>query len=377
MNGTAAGRQKGWWRMEVSHNQPKTAVIKGIVINRKRVLEGTFFLLVMVLSFYTVFRGQDMRQIRLAMARLSPAALLMAMATALFFVSAEGIMIHYLLRSLNGRSSLRRCIVYSFIGFFYSGITPSATGGQPMQLYYMTKDHNSMSGSSVVLMTVALLYKLVLVLIGIATLVFWHRPLRIFLKEYYPLFLLGLALNTILVALLLAVMLAPKSMKRILSGIEKLLVRVRILKPSRKRREKIGQFVEGYRGAVRFLLDHKGKVFAVGLFTLVQRASVFVLTWIIYLGFSLKGTDGFSIMLLQASVYIAVDMLPVPGAQGITEMMYRSVFGSIFKGEYLMPSLYVTRGINFYFVLLVSLGVVIINHFFIRRKDRRSAADRN
>lgn len=360
--------------MEVSHNQPKTAVMKGIAINRKRVLEGAFFLLVMVLSFYTVFRGQDMRQIRLAMGRLSPAALLMAMATALFFVSAEGIMIHYLLRSLNGRSSLRRCIVYSFIGFFYSGITPSATGGQPMQLYYMTKDHNSMSGSSVVLMTVALLYKLVLVLIGIATLVFWHRPLRIFLKEYYPLFLLGLALNTVLVALLLAVMLAPKSMKRILSGIEKLLVRVRILKPSRKRQEKIGQFVEGYRGAVRFLLDHKGKVLAVCLFTLVQRASVFVLTWIIYLGFSLEGTDGFSIMLLQASVYIAVDMLPVPGAQGITEMMYRSVFGSIFKGGYLMPSLYVTRGINFYFVLLVSLGVVAVNHFYVREKNKTETA---
>lgn len=29
---------------------------------------------------------------------------------------------------------------YSFIGFFYSGITPSATGGQPVQLYYMSKD---------------------------------------------------------------------------------------------------------------------------------------------------------------------------------------------------------------------------------------------
>ena len=347
--------------MEASHDRTKEAGEKGIAGNRKRVLEGAFFLLVMALSFYTVFHGQDMGQIRQAMSRLSPAALFAAMCTALFFVSAEGIMIHYLLRSLNGHSSLRRCIVYSFIGFFYSGITPSATGGQPMQLYYMTKDRNSMSESSVVLMTVALLYKLVLVLIGIATLVFWHGPLRSFLREYFPLFLLGL---------LLAVMLAPRSMKRIISGIEKLLVRARILKASGKRQEKIEQFVDGYRGAVNFLLEHKGKVLAVCLFTLVQRASVFVLTWIIYLGFSLEGTDGLSIMLLQATVYIAVDMLPVPGAQGITEMMYRSVFGSIFKGQYLMPSLYVTRGINFYFVLLVSLGVVAANHFYVRRNRR-------
>lgn len=353
--------------MDVSQNR-----VKGIAVNRKRVLEGAFFLVVMLLSFYTIFHGQDMGQIRHALGRLSPLSLCAAMATALFFVSAEGIMIFYLLRSLNGRSSLGRCICYSFIGFFYSGITPSATGGQPMQLYYMNKDRNSLSESSVVLMTVALIYKLVLVLIGIGTLMFWHGPLRNYLKEYFPLFLLGLALNTILVAILLAVMLAPESMKKIISGIEGLLVRIGILKKSAGRQEKIEQFVGGYRGAVRFLLEHKGRVAVVCLFTFVQRASVFVLTWIIYRGFSLEGSDALTVMLLQASVYIAVDMLPVPGAQGITEVMYRSVFSGIFTGEYLMPSLYVTRGINFYFVLIVSLGVVAVNHCYVRRRRRGS-----
>lgn len=351
--------------MEVSQNR-----IKGIAVNRKRVLEGAFFLLVMALSFYTIFHGQDMGRIRLALSRLSPLSLCAAMAVALFFVSAEGIMIFYLLRSLNGHSSLGRCICYSFIGFFYSGITPSATGGQPMQLYYMSKDGNRLSESSVVLMTVALIYKLVLVLIGIGTLVFWHRPLRMYLEEFFPLFLLGLALNTLLVVILLAVMLAPATMKRIISGIEKLLVRVGLLKKSGTRQGKIEQFIDGYQSAVRFLLAHKGKVCVVCLFTFVQRASVFVLTWIIYLGFSLEGKDALTIMLLQASVYIAVDMLPVPGAQGITEVMYRSVFGGIFAGEYLMPSLYVTRGINFYFVLVVSLGVVAVNYLYVRHRRR-------
>lgn len=350
--------------MEINHSREK-----GKAINRKRVLEGAFFLLVMLLSFYTIFHGQNMGQVRLSLGRLSQVSLCAAMLTALFFVSAEGMMICYLLRSLNGHSSLGRCITYSFIGFFYSGITPSATGGQPMQLYYMVRDRNNLSESSVVLMTVALIYKLVLVLIGIGMLVLWHKPLRIYLEEYFPLFLLGLALNTILVLLLLAVMFTPMSMKRIISAIEKLLVRARILKESEKRQDKAAQFVDGYRGAVHFLLNHKGKVLVVCFFTLMQRVSVFVLTWIIYWGFSLEGTDALTVMLLQASVYISVDILPVPGAQGITEVMYRSVFNGIFTGEYLMPSLYVTRGINFYFVLLVSLAVVLVNHFLVRRQQ--------
>ena len=68
-----------------------------------------------------------------------------------------------------------------------------------------------------------------------------------------------------------------------------------------------------------------------------------------------------TIMLLQAAVYITVDMLPLPGAQGITELVYCRIFSKVFTGGYLMPSLYVTRGINFYFLLFLSLCVEIGN----------------
>lgn len=348
--------------MEVNANQAR-----GMSNGRKRALEGAFFLVIMGLSFYTVFHGQDMEQVGSALGRLSLASLCYALFTAVFFVSAEGIMIWYLLKSMNGKSGVFKCISYSFIGFFYSGITPSATGGQPMQLYYMCKDKNGLSESSVVLMTVALIYKFVLVLIGIAMLVCWHRPLKLYLREYYPLFLLGLVLNLTLVLILLAVMLAPRGIKGVIYGIEKLLVRIGILKPSDQRKEKIEGFVDGYQGAVHFLIEHKGKVAVVCLFTLLQRCSVFVLTWIIYRGFALEGADILTVMSLQASVYIAVDMLPVPGAQGITELMYRSIFSGIFTGGYLMPSLYVTRGISFYFLLIVGIVVIFGNYLYRRQ----------
>lgn len=339
----------------------------------KRISEAAFFLLVMGLSFYTVFRGQDMEQVRAALCRLSPIALGASVMTAVFFVSAEGIMIWYLLRSMHGTSSLRQCISYSFIGFFYSGITPSATGGQPMQLYYMSKDGNSLSESSVVLMTVALLYKFVLVVIGLGILIFWREPLRGYLRSYYPLFLLGLGLNLTLVVVLLAVMLAPGGVKGVIASVEGLLVRCKVMKPSVARKEKIDQFIGGYQNAVRFLLEHKKKVWNVCLFTLLQRCSVFILTWIIYRGFALEGVDAMTIIMLQASVYIAVDMLPVPGAQGITELMYRSVFAEIFMGGYLMPSLYVSRGISFYFLLMVGMMVIAGSYVFRRREKRYSA----
>ena len=96
--------------------------------------------------------------------------------------------------------------------------------------------------------------------------------------------------------------------------------------------------------------------------TFLQRCSVFVLTYVVYRGFGLEGTTALKIILLQASVYIAVDMLPLPGAQGITELMYKAIFANIFTGMNLIPSMLVTRGLNFYFLLIVSLGVAVYAH---------------
>lgn len=326
------------------------------------------FLLIMLLTFYTVLHGQDWNQVRAALMQLSfPCIMLMAAAT-LFFVCAEGWMIWYLLRAVNpGSSGLLRCISYSFIGFFYSGITPSSTGGQPVQLYYMKKDGNSLADSSVVLMTIGLLFKFVLVIVGVILFAFWQDPLRQYLQKYFNLYLLGLALHVILVVLLLALMAAPEKMRALILRVEHLLTRFKVWKASDERKEKINGFIDGYRDAVHFLARQKSRVCVAVAVTFLQRCSMFLLTGLVYFGFSQQGTSLVTILLLQASVSVAVDMLPLPGAQGITELMYFHTFCQVFPKGYLMPSLYVTRGISFYFLLVVSLLVVVGNHIYRRK----------
>lgn len=325
----------------------------------KRFGNVIFFLIIMGLTIYAVLHGQNLDEIATSLREITLPYLFCAVMVALFFVGAEGVIIWSLLRSMHGNSGLIKCIGYAFVGFFYSGITPSASGGQPMQLLYMKRDGNRLSESSVVLMTVALLYKFVLVCMGIGILLFWRQPLRGYLRGYYGLFLIGMVLNTSLVLVLLGAMLAPVLIRHILFAIDYLLVKLHILKPSSDRRLRIDHFIGGYQEAVLFLKSHLLKVFGAILFTFFQRICVFGLPFIVYQGFSLEGSSFLTILCLQTSIYIAVDMLPIPGAQGITELMYRTVFQTVFTGAYLMPGLYVTRGISFYLMLGVSLLVML------------------
>lgn len=351
---------------------------------KKKILQTVLFLGIMFLTFYTLLHGQNLSEIYQAVKNMSVPYLIAAAGLALFFVCAEGSMIWYLLTSMRKKTdsqttvlcvvgkervcSLWRCIQYSFIGFFYSGITPSATGGQPVQLYYMNKDGNKGSDSTIVLMTVAVIYKIVLVVLGVGMLLFCGGALKTELQSFFPLYLLGLALNTVAVAVVLAAMLFPQWMIVVWAWVEKQFIRLDIWNANPQRMDKVQTFTGNYRNAVDWLKQHPGKLIVVIAVTFLQRCSVFLLTYMVYLGLGQAGTSIQEVVLLQASVYIAVDMLPLPGAQGITELMYRSVFAPVFSKGSLIPSMLISRGLNFYFLLLAGAGVTAANHFLVKKK---------
>lgn len=330
--------------------------------SRKNQLSYLFFIILAILAIYTVFQDNDMGMVAAALTKMKLSYLLLAALAALVFTMLEGVMIWYLLRGIQGKAKFGDCIRYSFVGFLYSGITPSATGGQPMQLYHMKRDGNDLSASTVVLMTVALVYKLVLVLMGIAMVLFGFPVLKENLGKYLNLFYLGMFLNTALVAVLLIVMIFPGFARWMILHIEKLFVQIRILKKSAWRTARIDQFIESYQNAVQFLLRNQKQVAVVILVTFGQRCLVFILPYIVYRGFGLEGADALTILMIQMSIYLAVDMLPLPGAQGITELMYKRAFRDVFTVEYVVPSMCVTRGISFYFLLLFSIAVCVIHH---------------
>lgn len=339
-------------------------------MKRKNIFSALLFILVMGLTFYAVFSKNDIGTIASAVKGMNPPFFFASIAAALFFVSMEGFMIWYLLRSLKNGSDhtagLLRCIGYSFIGFFFSGITPSATGGQPAQLYYMKKDKTGLADGTLVLMVVAVLYKFVLVIIGLAILVFWKNGLKLYLGRYMGLFYLGIFLNILLVVLLLLIMFHGNLMERMINNVEQFCTRIHVLHPDAHRQESIHEMIAGYQDTLSFLMQHKGKLLFITLCTLLQRCSLFFMTWLIYKGLHLNGSSILLVMVIQASVYIAVDMLPLPGSQGISELMFHAVFLQIFPGGFLTASMCITRGIGFYLLLILG-GAVTLLRFLLNR----------
>lgn len=332
-------------------------------MKRSHIFSIIFLVALFGITAFVVIQSNDMAAVISYIGTMQPGWLAACIALALLYVAMEGYMIWYLLHNLQVRVKLPQAVRWSFIGFFFSGITPSATGGQPAQLYYMRRAGVKISESTPVLMTVALLYKFVLVVIGASIAIFWGDGLAYYFGSYLWLYYLGLMLNVVLVAALLFVMLSPVVAEKITIGIEGLLIRIRILKPSPERRERLLKAVGEYRDVVAYFKNNKRKILIVTGFTFLQRFCLFILPWFVYMGLGLSGDNPITIITLQAAIYVAVDMLPLPGSVGITELMYAKVFAGIFSGGLLTASMCITRGVSFYLVLFVSLAVLVYSQF--------------
>ena len=103
--------------------------------NKKLIGEILFLLLVFGATVYMVFRGEDLKQTLAVIAQVRKLWLLPAVLCVIFFIWGESIIIYYMMGTLHVRLKKWTCFLFSSIGFFYSCITPSASGGQPAQIY--------------------------------------------------------------------------------------------------------------------------------------------------------------------------------------------------------------------------------------------------
>ena len=139
---------------------------------KKNILNIGFLVLLLVLTFWLVFRDQDLGPILAILGKVPIHFIIIGLILVVCYVCGESVIIKYLLHAVKIKAPLINCIRYSFVGFFFSCITPSATGGQPAQIFYMQRQKIDIPTASIILMLVTIEYKFVLVFIGLALALF-------------------------------------------------------------------------------------------------------------------------------------------------------------------------------------------------------------
>ena len=338
--------------------------------NKKNIFQILFLILLCVGTFFLLFKDRELGGIWDSIQKANKLYLCAGVILVVFFVSGESTIIFYMMRSLKIHAPFIHCIKYSFVGFFYSCITPSASGGQPAQIYYMSKENIDVSISTLVLMIVTIAYKFVLVVVGAGVILFHHDLISTYMAKTKFFFYLGLLLNVGCIAFMMILVFMPGLTKKLMILGHNILVKFHVMKHRESRLEKLSKAMDKYGKASDYFKSHKMVIINVLLLSILQRFILFFVTYLVYCSLGLRGANWTDIVLLQAVISVAVDMLPLPGGVGASETLFLSMFGPIF-GSSIYSGLLLSRGISYYALILISAAVTIYTHITITRASEK------
>lgn len=281
----------------------------------------------------------------------------------------EAYMLLRLMRRENPEERFSFAFTLTMVGQYYNRIDPGSTGGQPIQLYELSKKGYGLGAGTAVLVQKYALYQVTITFLAIFSVIFCLAELNRSLDAAKWLIVIGITLNVAAVIFIFILILKPESAKKIISGCVKLLLKLHILKNPEKYYKKVDHFMGEYKTTIGILKSHKKETLQIFLISIVQTLIFYSVNYFIYLSLGLSGTNAITIISLQAILYVAVAFIPTPGSAGGAEACFLLIFGPVFGAGYTPVAMILWRIITFYFILLFG-GIYLSLHSIKTGKDK-------
>ena len=338
--------------------------------NKKRILRSMcLFLIILILTFYIIFKNQDVTKILEIIETIDLKYVLIGIVCMILYFVCDAINIKRTLTSLGEKINFFKSVKYTLIGFFFSAVTPAASGGQPMQVYYMNKDGVSVANSTLTLLINLTCMQIATISMALISVIFNYKYMNGVLIGF---FVLGILLNLSALTLLLISILSKKMTKGLINFTIKFL-RFFKVKNIEKKEEKIKKELDKYHESAIFIKNNKNLMIKTLVTTFVQFILYYVIAYWVYRSFGLNSYNILQIASIQAVLYGTTSGIPSPGAVGVSEGGFFELFKGIYKEELIGGAVLINRGINFYLFVLISAIIVMIYTI----KDKKEQGGKN
>ncbi len=337
---------------------------------KKNIIYVVVLIALMALTFTLVFRNYDFDETMQIIRTAEKKWIVLGVLLNCCFLTIGAFNLKILLKTLGSKVSMINALKYFLVETYFCAVTPSASGGQPMEMLEMKRDGIALSKSTVTLIVIAIAYKSVLIVYAAIMLILMGTGTIFSLGHLNWLFYLGIVTNVLAVVFMVLALFCGDVLRKALIGCLNLMNRIHKLKRYDKYLEDINKMMSNYREGAAYIFKHRKVFYTVMISTFIQRSCRFAVTYAVYRALGLSGYSLGWIVLVQAIVCVSSEMIPVPGAIGVSESCYLAAAEKYFGKAYLVPSMVLSRGISFYGLLALSGIVVIIIQLTSVAKNR-------
>ena len=336
--------------------------------DKKIIISSIIFALLFVVTFSILFLTYKVSDLIMCIKMIKVSYYVIIIFGVFLYFLFEGLYFKVMFNSMNEKISLIRCFYYAIVEFFFSGITPGSTGGQPLQLYYMNQDKLPNKKSMISLILNTILFKLFLVVGGILTLIF--KPNYVFTNGNLVkvLFFIGFIYDIFITIACLLLMYDQKIISKILTIIYKIYNKFSSKKIDYN--SKIDEITRAYVDEAIYLKENIGTLILATILVFIQRTILFSIIYFIYKSLNTNINLGyFDILLLQLFVQISLEICFLPGQTGINEYITSILYLTIFD-TLAIQGMILNRLFIFYLPLLISFVLIMINSRFLYKSKK-------
>ena len=326
---------------------------------KKVVLRSFILLIITILLFYYILKDNFSESIRL----LSSSNLLFVLLAFLMCLIAFLIDTHIfktLIRRHNKNYPTKKIYLLSIMTRFFNGITPFSLGGQPLQIYELTRNDVKLTDSILIITEMYIIHVFTITTLSITAFIMK------FIFQLHPhsflwtLTLIGFSFNIIGLSLLTFAALRIKPFKKIGKAIITFLSKLHLVKDKEALIDKFYTKCVEYSKGYKDLLKNKKLIIKCVSLNIFNLSSMFLISY-----FTIKAIDNtINVNILYTYClcilsYISATFVPIPGSSVGAEYTYVNYYKLIIPNNIVVTSLILWRFISYYFPMII--GGIVFN----------------
>lgn len=248
---------------------------------------------------------------------------------------------------------------------FFNGVTPFATGGEPYEVYSLTKHGIKGTDSTNIMIQNFITYQISLVLLGMIAII-TNQFVHIFPSGFLTyLITIGFTINFLVIVFLFVITFGKKIDKFIMKIIVFILSKFKIVKNKENTLEKFHNYLEEFHEGATILLKDKKTFIKMIMLQFLSLSIFYLIPLILLYGMGdYSSLNGYKSIIISAYVMLIGSFVPIPGGTGGLEYGFIAFYGNFIKGSKLNAIMLLWRFITYYFGIM--LGAIVLN--FKRKK---------
>lgn len=298
-------------------------------------------------------------EVMAAISRISPVGLFIILIWGVLFTCVWGMAYVVLARKFVPGYSWWEGIIVAFTGTFFSGITPSSTGGQFGQIYILRKQGVDYADGASLLWADFIIYQTTM-MVYVTILFLMKFAYYSAQSGWFAIILAGYAVNVVVILFLYTMALFPTVYISLAHKLAGLLSHFKFIKNPKHMVESWTIQMTSFTREIKKLSKDRKIIIQCAAINFVRLTMLYSLPFVIakFIGIPLRLGQLIDVIVLSSFVYMANSFIPIPGASGGTEVLFNIVFAGLLGP--LASAVMILWRVSTYHIILVIGGLMFM-----------------